>query len=66
MVEKNVEEVKKGEVKYVMGEGGGVEGYWGMKGVWNEVVLKKGVRGVKYMGMEMVMKEKMELYFEFE
>ncbi len=66
LLQKNVEYLKSGEVNYLIGQRPGLQGYCGIKALCNHVVFKKPVIPVKYMPIDVLMKENIEFYFEFE
>ena len=66
LLQKNVEHLKNGEVNYLIGQRPGLQGYCGIKALCNHVVFKKPVTAVKYMPIDILMKENIDFYFEFE
>lgn len=66
LLPKNVEYLKSGEVNYLIGQRPGLQGYCGIKALCNHVVFKKQVTAVKYMPIDVLMKENIDFYFEFE
>lgn len=66
LLQKNVEYLKSGEVNYLIGQRPGLQGYCGIKALCNHVVFKKQVTPVKYMPIDLLMKENIDFYFEFE
>ena len=67
LLQKNVECLKNGEVNYLIGQRpAGLQGYCGIKALCNHVVFKKPVTAVKYMPIDILMKENIDFYFEFE
>ena len=66
LLQKNVECLKNGEVNYLIGQRPGLQGYCGIKALCNHVVFKKPVTAVKYMPIDILMKENIDFYFEFE
>ena len=66
LLQKNVEYLKNGEVNYLIGQRPGLQGYCGIKALCNHVVFKKPVTAVKYMPIDILMKENIDFYFEFE
>lgn len=66
LLQKNVEYLKSGEVSYLIGQRPGLQGYCGVKALCNHVVFKKPVTVVKYMPIDILMKENIDFYFEFE
>lgn len=66
LLQKNVEYLKSGEVSYLIGQRPGLQGYCGVKVLCNHVVFKKPVTAVKYMPIDILMKENIDFYFEFE
>lgn len=66
LLQKNVEYLKSGEVNYLIGQRPGLQGYCGVKALCNHIVFKKPVTAVKYMPIDILMKENIDFYFEFE
>lgn len=66
LLQKNVEHLKSGEVNYLIGQRPGLQGYCGVKALCNHIVFKKPVTAVKYMPIDILMKENIDFYFEFE
>lgn len=62
----NVEFLKSGEVNYLIGQRPGLQGYCGVKALCDHVVFKRPVTAVKYMPIDILMKENINFYFEFE
>lgn len=53
-------------MNYLIGQRPGLQGYCGIKALCNHVVFKKPVTAVKYMPIDILMKENIDFYFEFE
>ena len=66
LLPKNVDYLKSGEVNYLIGQRPGLQGYCGVKALCDHVVFKRPVTGVKYMPIDILMKENINFYFEFE
>lgn len=66
LLQKNVEYLKSGEVNYLIGQRPGLQGYCGVKALCNHVVFKKPVTAIKYMPIDILIKENIDFYFEFE
>ena len=66
LLQKNVELLKSGEVNYLIGQRPGLQGYCGVKALCNHIVFKKPVTAVKYMPIDILMKETFDFIFEFE
>lgn len=66
LLQKNVEFLKAGEVNYLIGQRPGLQGYCGVKALCDHIVFKKPVTTVKYMPIDILMKENIDFYFEFE
>lgn len=66
LLQKNVEYLRTGEVNYLIGQRPGLQGYCGIKALCNHIVFKKTVTAVKYMPIDVMMKENIDFYFEFE
>lgn len=62
----NVELLKSGEVSYLIGQRPGLQGYCGMKALCDYVVFKKAIDPVKYMPIDILIKENIDFYFEFD
>lgn len=66
LLKKNVEYLRTGEVNCLIGQRPGLQGYCGVKALCNHMVFKKPVTTVKYMPIDVMMKENIDFYFEFE
>jgi LacI family transcriptional regulator len=66
LLRKNVELLQSGEVKYLIGQRPALQGYRGIQALCEHVVFKKPVTAVKYMPIDILMKENINFYFEFE
>lgn len=66
LLQKNVDYLKSGEVNYLIGQRPGLQGYCGVKALCNHIVFKKPVTAIKYMPIDVMMKENIDFYFEFE
>lgn len=66
LLRKNVEHLQNGVVNYLIGQRPGLQGYCGVKALCNRTVFKKAVTSVKYMPIDILMKENIDFYFEFE
>ncbi|WP_294605822.1 substrate-binding domain-containing protein [uncultured Bacteroides sp.] len=66
LLQKNVEYLKSGEVNYLIGQRPGLQGYCGIKALCDHMVFKRPVTAVKYMPIDILMKENINFYFEFE
>ncbi|WP_291528163.1 substrate-binding domain-containing protein [Bacteroides sp. UBA939] len=66
LLQKNVEHLNSGEVSYLIGQRPGLQGYCGVKALSDHVVFKRPVTGVKYMPIDILIKENINFYFEFE
>lgn len=66
LLPKNVEYLKSGEVNYLIGQRPGLQGYCGVKALSDYIVFKRPVTAVKYMPIDILVKENITFYFEFE
>lgn len=66
LLQKNVDYLKSGEVNYLIGQRPGLQGYCGVKALCNHIVFKQEVAVAKYMPIDILMKENIDFYFEFE
>lgn len=66
LLQKNVEHLKSGTVNHLIGQRPGLQGYCGVKALCDHVVFKKPVTAVKYMPIDILIKENIDFYFEFE
>lgn len=65
LLKANVDLLKSGDVHYLIGQRPGLQGYCGVKALCDHVVFKKAVESVKYMPIDILIKENIEFYFEF-
>ena len=61
-----VELLKSGEVTYLLGQRPGIQGYCGVKTLCDDIVFKRPVEPLKYMPIDILLKENIDFYFEFE
>lgn len=66
LLQKNVEYLKSGEVSYLIGQRPGLQGYCGVKSLSDHTVFKRPVTSLKYMPIDILIKENINFYFEFE
>lgn len=66
LLQKSIAFLKTGEVSYLIGQRPGLQGYCGVKTLCNHVVFKRPVAAAKYMPIDVLMKENIDFYFEFE
>lgn len=64
LLKANVELLKSGDVHYLIGQRPGLQGYCGVKALCDHVVFKKAVDAVKYMPIDILIKENIDFYFE--
>lgn len=65
LLPKNVEYLKSGEVNHLIGQRPGLQGYCGIKALCDHMVFKRPVTAVKYMPIDILLKENINFYFEF-
>lgn len=65
LLSRNVSLLKSGKVKYLIGQRPGLQGYYGVKTLSEYVILKKPVPSIKYMPIDILMKENIDYHFEF-
>lgn len=66
LLQNNVSLLKSGEVTYLIGQRPELQGYCGVKSLCDYMVFKKSIKPVKYMPIDILMKENIDFYFEFE
>lgn len=66
LLQKNVKRLKTGEVSCLLGQRPELQGYCGVKALCNHVVFKMPVASVKYMPIDIMVKENIDFYTEFE
>ncbi len=66
LLKANVDLLESGDVHYLIGQRPGLQGYCGVKALCDYVVFKKTIGSVKYMPIDILMKENIDFYFEFE
>ena len=66
LLQRNMEYLRSGEVSYLIGQRPGLQGYYGIRALCNRVVFKQSVAPMKYMPIDILMKENIDFYFEFE
>ncbi len=65
LLKANVDLLKSGYIHYLIGQRPGLQGYCGLKALCDSVVFKKTVEPVKYMPIDILIKENIDFYFEF-
>lgn len=66
LLRNNTELLKSGEVTYLIGQRPGLQSYCGVKTLCDNIVFKKSVEPLKYMPIDILIKENIDFYFEFE
>ncbi len=66
LLPENVRFLKSGEVSYLIGQRPVLQSYYAMKRLCDHVVFKRPVESVKYMPIDILNKENIDFYFEFE
>lgn len=66
LLRNNTELLKSGEVTYLIGQRPGLQGYCGVKTLCDNIAFKKSVEPLKYMPIDILIKENIDFYFEFE
>lgn len=66
LLKDNVSLLKSGEVTCLIGQRPELQGYCAVKALSDHVVFKKSVAPIKYMPIDILMKENIDFYFEFE
>ncbi len=66
LLQRNVKYLHSGEVNYLIGQRPGLQGYCALKALCDYVVFKRSVVPVKHMPIDLLMKENIDFYFEFE
>ena len=66
LLDSNVEYLRQGVVSYLIGQRPEQQGYWGVKTLANRIVFKQDSVPVKYMPIDILMKENIDFYAEFE
>lgn len=62
----NITLLRKGTVKYLIGQRPGLQGYDGIKALCDHTVFKRPVEEVRYMPIDILIQENIDFYFEFE
>lgn len=66
LLKRNVDRLKGGEVDYLIGQRPAMQGYLGVKALSSHVVFKRPVEPVKYMPIDILIKDNISFYYEFE
>lgn len=66
LFQKNVKHLKDDGVNYLAGQRPGLQGYCGVRALCNRIVFRKPVTIVKYIPIDILMKENTDFYFGFE
>lgn len=65
LLPQNVALLKEGFLTYLIGQRPGLQGYCAIKALTDKLVFKKEVEPVKYMPIDILMKDNIDYYFEF-
>lgn len=66
LLTENVELLKQGRVSFLLGQRPALQGYLAIKALCDHVVFKKEVTRVKYMPIDLLVKENIDYYFEMD
>lgn len=66
LLDQNVEGLLSGEINFLIGQRPGLQSYYGIKLLCDRVVFKRPVPKVKYMPIDILLKENIPFYFELE
>ncbi len=66
LLKKNVDYLKSGEVTCLIGQRPGLQGYDALIALRDHVLLKRTVDPVKYMPIDLLIRETIDYYFEFD
>ena len=66
LLPKNVEYLKSGEVFCLIGQRPALQAYYGVRALCNHVVFKKPIDPIRYMPIDILLKENIDFYFELE
>lgn len=66
LLPRNTDHLRTGQVDFLIGQRPELQGYYGVKALCNHIVFKKPVPPIKYMPIDILMKENIDYYFEFE
>lgn len=65
LLPQNVSLMQEGYVTYLLGQRPGLQGYCAVKALVDKVVFKQDVEPLKYMPIDVLMKDNIDYYFEF-
>lgn len=66
LLPQNCRYLRSGEIHYLIGQRPGLQGYLGIKALCNHVVFKQPVPSVRYMPIDVLVKDNIDYYFEIE
>ncbi len=66
LLKANVDLLKSGDVTCLIGQRPGLQSYYALKKMCDHVVFKRTVESLKYMPIDILLKENIDFYFEFE
>lgn len=66
LLQANVALLKSGKVTCLIGQRPRLQGYCGIKALCDHIVFKKAIDPIKYMPIDVLVKENIDYYFEFE
>lgn len=64
LLQDNIRYLKSDHLNYLIGQRPGMQGYNGIKMLCNHMVFKQPVPGIKYMPIDILIKENIDFYFE--
>jgi len=65
LLPQNVSLLTEGIITYLIGQRPGLQGYFAVKALADKVVFKKDIASVKYMPIDILIRENIDYYFEF-
>ncbi len=66
LLKENVKYLKSGQVTYLIGQRPVLQSYYAIRKLCDQVVFKRTVEPIKYMPIDILTKENIDFYFEFE
>lgn len=65
LLPQNVEYLRSGEVSFLIGQRPCLQGYCGVKALADSIVFKRSVAPMRYMPIDLLIRENIDFYFEF-
>lgn len=66
LLNRNMQLLRSGEITFLIGQRPGLQGYYGIQALSEHIMLKKRISPIQFMPIDILMKENIDYYFEFQ